>query len=340
MSKNVLDLNQTQLDDLKKDMKEGKYTLKEIAQKHGVEYSSFMYWMQRNRVSYDLKLSNGTRITSGEEREEDQVKEERPSITDEVRENIVKDMIIGDKVSTIANRYSVTTQDVMYELQNNCVQADFEVIRNSIDISKRDSIRFGTIAYIIANPKKKRNDFRKESRYNYNKVIESIYFLITLGILQKSDYIPLKIPNLFKTKFDQSEQEMFIEAVQNNMDVYELANMFNIESYEVEKILQSEEFNTSLEIYKLKHNTSAETPKKEEKHEEPKKSISEARIVNSNNTIKELETQLTIKNLDIEKLKLQIDLNKIKEQIRDLEIQERDIKNKIAEIDEQINSMK
>lgn len=332
MSKHVMDLSEKQINALKDDIREGKYTFKEIASEYGVEYPSLMYWIQRHRIPYHLKTENGKDMVSNmENNEQEENATEIKAVDDELRFKIVKDVISGDKMSVIASRYGLETQDVVYELQNNCVQADLNTIRTNINLSRKDSLRFNTICYIIANPNKKRNEFREDTKFKYNEILQSIYFLISLGVIQKSDYMPVKISNKFKQMNDE-EQLTFVEAVYDKMNNEDLADMFKIESYEVEKILQSEEFTAKFEEFKASKNTEViqeKTPEKEEiqevvkeepikntpKHKSVLESKVHKKIENGDERIKNLEDEIRIKTLELEKLKLTIRVQEIDDEI-------------------------
>jgi hypothetical protein len=266
--------------------------------------------------------------------EPEEIVTEAKEVDDELRFKIVKDAISGDKMSSIASRYGLETQDVIYELQNNCVQADLNTIRANINTQRKDSLRFNTICYIIANPNKKRNEFREDTKFEYNAILQSIYFLISLGVIQKSDYVPTKISNKFKQMNDE-ERETFLEAIYDKMSVEDLANMFEIENYEVEKILQSEEFTSKFEEFKASKNTEIsdkeqtkeievvqEKPKEEPVKEttKPKQtSVLESnvhkKIENGDERIKNLEDEIKIKTLELEKLKLTIRVQEIDDEI-------------------------
>lgn len=341
MSKSVMELSQKQIDALKEDLKADSYTLKELASKYGVEYSSLMYWMQRNRISYNLKLNNGKSVSSDDQQEEvTEVKEEpKKEVSDDLRFKIVKDTIIGEKPNSIATKYSLQTQDVIYELQHNCVQADMQLIRDNIDTSRKDTIRLNTIAYIIANPQKTRVDFRKDNKYPYNYILQSIYFLVNLGILQKSDFVPSIIANRFTRTFDENEQYTFIEAIYEGMQKDEVANMFGIEVYEVDKILQSKEFTSRYDIYK---STKESNQNEENKHEKEKSIEKLDEPINKNvtsNKIDDLEKKLKIKTLEIDKLKLEIKLKSLEEELKSIQKSIQETKKSISSIDDEIRNI-
>ena len=330
MSKHVLDLMPKQIEQLKEEMRDGKFTLKELASRYGVEYPSLMYWMQRNRIPYHVKLENGKNISYEPEKKELSV----VKVDDELRFKIVKDVIRGDKLSAIASRYDLNTQDVVNELQNHCIQADLNLIRNNIKINKKDSIRFNTIAYILANPNKTRNDFREDTRFSYNSILQSIYFLIDLGVLQKTDYVPIRINNKFLNNMDASEQLTFMEAVQENMSKDELANMFGIEVYEVDKILQSYEFIHKFEDYKqneknrLKGSTSAEN----------EESIIKNHSSDTNN-VQNLEKELKKKTLELDRIKLQIEIKNLEKERDILQSKISKLNDKIQNINNEISNI-
>lgn len=345
MNKNVLDLPLNQLNNLLNEVRTGKdnISFKELASKYKVDYGSLMYYLQRNKNTIKPSLKQ-----TGENNKPEVKKEEmkKPVVDDTTRFNIVKYTIMGISSEKICKKYNISIKEYINQINNYCVPVNYETIRNSINIKNTDGLRLNTIAYIIANPKMKRAEFRKSKVFTYNEIIMSLYFLFDLGVLHKNDYIPLKIVNHFVSKFDSRQQREFIECVHDGMKNEELSTLFELEIYEIETILKSEKFKDAYSDYIKKINNKKKDivdkiqPSTQESNNDTNKENNSIEASDAYNTIQRLEKEIKIKQLELLELKLSYSINEINNNIKTLQDKLESVQKEYDLVKEQIKSLK
>ena len=342
MSKMILDLPSNQLNNLIEEAKARKITFKELAAKYKVDYGSMMYYLQRNKNAFTAPAKSIKENNLPKEPKKE-VENNTTVINSNIRFQIVKYTIIGTSADKICKKFNITNKDYIDQINNYCVPVNYETIRNSINTKDSNSVRLNTIAYIIANPKMKRAEFRESKEFKYNEIIMSLYFLFDLGVLHKNDYIPLRITNHFIAKFSQQQQTEFIECVHDGMKNDELATLFELEIYEIETILKSDKFKDAYNDYAKKHYLATNTASKKEPINVNNVSAPTAQPntenSNANVKIKALEKEIELKQLQLQALKLSYAIKDLTNNINQMQTKLDSLQKDYDSVNEKLESI-